>query len=116
MLSNISKGAQGGAIKSRGAQEILTLNLLIMTSIKLYIRFIVKAKELTKKGLAPVRCRLTYNKKRKDFSTGISVNPDYRDPKKQILLDQSDQEETINMQLSHIIMHNTANGNTETNN
>jgi len=87
-----------------------------MTSIKLYIRFIVKAKELTKKGLAPVRCRLTYNKKRKDFSTGISVNPDYWDPKKQILLDQSDQEETINMQLSLIIMHNTANGNTETNN
>jgi integrase len=73
-----------------------------MTSIKLYIRFIVKAKELTKKGLAPVRCRLTYNKNRKDFSTGLSVNPEYWDPQKQRLLDQSDQEEIVNMQLSLI--------------
>lgn len=63
-----------------------------MNAIQLYIRFIVKSTELTKKGFAPVRCRLTYNKNRKDFSTGITVNPDYWDPKKQRLLDQSDQE------------------------
>ena len=49
-----------------------------------------------------LRCRLTYNKNRKDFSTGITVNPDHWDPKKQRLLDQSDQEETTSMQLSLI--------------
>ena len=73
-----------------------------MNSIQLYIRFIVKSTELTKKGFAPVRCRLTFNKNRKDFSTGITVNPDHWDPKKQRLLDQSDQEEIVNMQLSLI--------------
>ncbi len=73
-----------------------------MTISTLYIRFNLKPYDMNQKGLAPIRCRLTYNKKRKDFSTGISVNPDYWDPKKQRLLDQSDQEETINMQLSLI--------------
>ena len=73
-----------------------------MTTSKLHIRFILKLNNLNLKGFSPLRCRITYNKNRKDFSTGISINPDYWDPKKQILLDQSDQEETTNMQLSLI--------------
>ncbi len=73
-----------------------------MNTIKLYIRFSIKPGGLNNQGLAPIRCRLTYNKQRKDFSTGIRVNPDHWDPKKQRLLDQSDQEETTNMQLSLI--------------
>lgn len=73
-----------------------------MSTLQLYIRFIVKAKELSKSGLAPIRCRLTYNKQRKDFSTGLRVNPDYWDSKKQRLTNQSDQEEIVNMQLSLI--------------
>ncbi len=62
----------------------------------------MNSRRLNKSGLAPIRCRLTYNKQRKDFSTGLRVNPDRWDPKKQRLLDQSDQEETTNMQLSLI--------------
>jgi len=73
-----------------------------MSILKLYVRFIVKATELSKTSHAPIRCRITYNKQRKDFSTGIRVNPAHWDPKKQRLLDQSDQEETTNMQLSLI--------------
>ena len=73
-----------------------------MKAIQLYIRFVVRAFELNSQSLAPIRCRLTYNKNRKDFSTGITVNPDYWNPKKQRLLDQSDQEEIINMQISLI--------------
>jgi len=73
-----------------------------MTNSTLYIRFNLKPNDLNQKGLAPIRCRLTYNKNRKDFSTGISVNPDHWDPKKQRLLDQSDQEETTNMHISLI--------------
>ena len=73
-----------------------------MTISKLYIRFITRSNDLNNNGLSIIRCRLTYNKKRKDFSTGISVNPDHWDPKKQRLLDQSDQEETITMQISLI--------------
>ena len=55
-----------------------------------------------KKGFSSVKCRLTYSKTRTDFSKGITVNPYHWDPKKQRLLDQSDQEETTNMQLSLI--------------
>ena len=73
-----------------------------MSTIQLYIRFVVRTFERNVQGLAPIRCRLTYNKNRKDFSTGITVNPDHWDPKKQRLLDQSDQEETTNMQISLI--------------
>ena len=73
-----------------------------MTTHKLYIRFIIRTNELNRQGLAPVKCRITYNKIRKMFSTGITVNPDHWDPKKQRLLDQSDQEETTNIQLSLI--------------
>ncbi|MGB5323382.1 Arm DNA-binding domain-containing protein [Lutimonas sp.] len=73
-----------------------------MTLHKLYYRFSIKPGATNNYGLAPIRCRLTYNKNRKDFSTGITVNPDHWNPKKQRLLDQSDQEETTNMQLSLI--------------
>ena len=73
-----------------------------MNTLKLNIRYLIITRRLNKSGLTPVSCRLTYNKNRKDFSTGITVNPDHWDPKKQRLLDQSDQEETTNIQLSLI--------------
>ena len=73
-----------------------------MNTLKLNIRYLVITRRLNKSGLTPIRCRLTYNKQRKDFSTGLFVDPNYWDPKKQRLLDQSDQEETTNMQLSLI--------------
>jgi len=73
-----------------------------MNTLKLSIRFSIVNGRLNQKKLAPVKCRITYNKIRKMFSTGITVNPDHWNPKKQRLLDQSDQEETTNMQLSLI--------------
>lgn len=73
-----------------------------MTILKLHVRFTIRIGDLNNQGLAAIRCRLNYNKNRKDFSSGITVNPDHWDPKKQRLLDQSDQEETTNMQLSLI--------------
>ena len=73
-----------------------------MSILKLQIRFTIRIGDLNQSGLAAIRCRLTYHKNRKDFSTGITVNPDHWDPKKQRLLDQSDQEETTNIQLSLI--------------
>ena len=73
-----------------------------MTTLNLYIRFIIRANELNRRGLAPIKCRLTYNKCRKNFSTGISVDLKDWDSRKQKLLDSSDHEETTNMQLSLI--------------
>jgi len=58
-----------------------------MNTTKLYIRFIVNSNRVNSAGYASIKCTLTFNKQRKDFSTGIRVNPDYWDPKKQRLLD-----------------------------
>jgi len=44
--------------------------------------------------------RHTFNRQRKDFSTGLFIDPNSWDPKKQRLLDRSDQ--TTNLQLSLI--------------
>ncbi len=73
-----------------------------MNSIKLYMRFIITIKRLNKQGLVGIKCRLTFNKTRKDFSTGLFVNPDYWDSKKQQLRETSEQYEIVNMQLSLI--------------
>ena len=73
-----------------------------MNTLKLSIRFSIVKGRLNQKKLAPIRCRITFMKKRTDFSTGLFINPDHWDPKKQRLLDHSDQEETTNMQLSLI--------------
>lgn len=70
-----------------------------MSIFKLHIRFTIRIGDLNQNGLAVLRCKLTYNKQRKYFSTVIRVNPDHWDPKKQRLLDKSDQEETTSMQL-----------------
>ena len=73
-----------------------------MKTHKLFIRFSLIKNRLNQKGCAAIQCRITYNRNRKDFATGLFVNPDYWDTKKQRLLDQSDQEETTNIQLSLI--------------
>ncbi len=63
-----------------------------MTTTKLYISFNLAINRPNKKGLNPIRYRVTYNKQRKEISTGLFVNPTHWDCKKQKLLDSSDQE------------------------
>lgn len=38
--------------------------------------YIVKSR-LNSAGKVAIKCRITYNKQRKDFSTGLFINPDY---------------------------------------
>ncbi|MAM29590.1 MAG: integrase [Flavobacteriaceae bacterium] len=47
-----------------------------MKSNKLSILFLFQKSKINRKGEGPIRCRLTYNKKRKVFSTGIFIKPD----------------------------------------
>ena len=47
-----------------------------MKDFKLSILFVLQKVKTNKKGMCPLRCRLTYMKKRKEFSTGIFINPD----------------------------------------
>lgn len=48
------------------------------------------------KGSCPIRCRITFNKKRKEFSTGLSINPDYWNSKQQLVEPPESDEIYIN--------------------
>ena len=47
-------------------------------------------------------CRVTYEKSRKQFSTGLFINPDYWDKEKQKVLDKAENSEYVNKQMSLI--------------
>tara|TARA_R110002051_G_C8719857_1_gene496525 strand:+ start:169 stop:1359 length:1191 start_codon:yes stop_codon:yes gene_type:complete len=68
------------------------------------ILFLLYRAKMNLKGLCPIRCRITFLKKRKEFSTGLFINPAFWDGKKQ-LVKPSDQSEYINTQLSLIRQH-----------
>ena len=54
-----------------------------MNDFKISILFVLQKVKTNKKGLCPLKCRLTYLKKRKEFSTGIFINPEHWDSGKQ---------------------------------
>ncbi len=69
---------------------------------KTTVLFFLHKVRLNNQGTCPLRCRITYLKKRKEFSTGIFVSPKSWNSKKQKLLDKNTQEKSINIQLSLI--------------
>ena len=69
--------------------------------MKITILFLLYKAKINSKGLCPIRCRITYLKKRKEFSTGIFINPTCWDGKRQ-RVKPSDQHEYLNKQLSLI--------------
>lgn len=66
------------------------------------ILFLIKKQKINKAGLTPVICRITYEKSRKQFSTGLFVNPDYWNKEKQKVLGNAENFEFLNKQLSLI--------------
>lgn len=54
-----------------------------MNNNKLHILFVLDKINTNIKGVAPIRCRLTYLGERKPFSTGLFVNPKFWDNKNQ---------------------------------
>tara|TARA_R110002051_G_scaffold88179_4_gene155428 strand:+ start:22524 stop:23738 length:1215 start_codon:yes stop_codon:yes gene_type:complete len=73
-----------------------------MNNSKLLILLVLQKTRINKQGKCPIRCRLTYQKKRKEFATGQFVNPDLWNSKKQIVKPPDEQSEYINSQLSLI--------------
>ncbi|WP_301401681.1 Arm DNA-binding domain-containing protein [Polaribacter huanghezhanensis] len=63
--------------------------------------FVIAISRKNKKNLSPIYCRLTFNEKRKQFSTGLFINPDYWSSKKQKAFIPDDKN-FINNQLSLI--------------
>ena len=73
-----------------------------MNDYKLSVLFVVQKVKTNKKGKCPLRCRLTYSKKRKEFSTGMFINPDIWDNSSQTAKPPSKENNIINTQLSLI--------------
>jgi integrase/recombinase XerD len=73
-----------------------------MNNFKLTVLFFLQRNRIYKIGKCPIRCRITFNKTRKEFSTGIFVNPDYWDGSKQKALPPSNENTILNNKLSLI--------------
>lgn len=72
-----------------------------MNNYRLIILFFLQRNRINKQNKCPIRCRITFNKKRKEFSTGLFINPDYWNSKKQKAFPLKNNEFT-NSQLSLI--------------
>lgn len=70
--------------------------------MKTTIRYFIEKAKTNKRGYCPLICRITYNKERKQFSTGIFINPSFWDGKHQIAEPPNDENDIINKQLSLI--------------
>ena len=69
---------------------------------KLTIRYIVVLNRLNNQGKTSIGCRITYNKERKQFSTGLFIKPEYWDSRLQTAEPPDKENNIINQQLSLI--------------
>lgn len=66
------------------------------------ILFVLDKSKSNSRGLAPLKCRITYMGERKPFATGLFINPQNWDNKQQKVKPPNSENETINTQLSLI--------------
>ena len=67
---------------------------------KLNIRYTLSKSRIRQDMKAPLKCRLTFNKVRKEFATGLFIIPSYWNSKNQKILETFENENYINPQLS----------------
>lgn len=70
--------------------------------MKLTILFVLRRNRTNNNGLCPIECRITLDKSRKPFSTGIFINPDNWNASKQKAFSPTTDHNQINTQLSLI--------------
>jgi integrase len=70
--------------------------------MKIAIRLYIDKSKTNKKGKSVIKCRITYNINRKEFSTGLFINPEYWDRGCQTAKPPNDENTYINTQLSLI--------------
>lgn len=73
-----------------------------MNTMKLSILFLLRRNKANIKGLCPIECRITLDKQRKPFSTGIFINPEYWNASKQKAHPPNKGNNQVNTQLSLI--------------
>ena len=66
------------------------------------ILYMLYKSKCNKRGLCPIRCRMTFLKVRKEFSTGLFINPDYWNIQQQEVLETFENSNYTNTQLSLI--------------
>lgn len=69
---------------------------------KTTILFVISPTKINQKGLCPLNCRITLNKERKQFTTGLFVNPIYWENKLQKVNSQDTNYKFINAQIEQI--------------
>lgn len=80
----------------------LTQNQLENAPKKTTILFVISPTKINQKGLCPLNCRITLNKERKQFTTGLFVNPNYWENKLQKVSTQDSNHKFINSQIEQI--------------
>ena len=70
--------------------------------LNLRILFLLQKARINKQNKCPIRCRLTYNHKRREFATGQFIMSECWYSKKQLAEPPSDENNNINTQLSLI--------------
>ncbi|MDB0600280.1 site-specific integrase [Tenacibaculum maritimum] len=73
-----------------------------MKTYKLRILLVIALNRIKKNNQAPIYCRITYNKKRKQFSTGIYIDSSSWDREKQLIKDFEKNNSEYNTRLSLI--------------
>ncbi len=73
-----------------------------MNDYKLSILFLLQKVRINKQGKCPIRCRITYLKTRKIFSTGLFINPYYWDSGNQKAIPSNNENIILNNKLSLI--------------
>lgn len=73
-----------------------------MNNYKLAVLFFLKRNRINKIGKCPIRCRITFLKNRKEFSTGIFINPDHWESGQQKASPPSTENTLLNNKLSLI--------------
>ena len=73
-----------------------------MNNYKISILFLLNKVRTNKRGLCPIRCRITYQKKRKIFSIGLFIKPESWDNGLQLAKPPNPENNIINTQVSLI--------------
>ena len=73
-----------------------------MNNYKLAVLFFLQRNRINRIGKCPIRCRITFIKTRKEFSTGIFINPLYWDSGKQKALPSNKENNLLNNKSSGI--------------
>ena len=73
-----------------------------MNQNNLSVLFFLKKEKTNKQEICPIYCRITYLKRRKQFSTGESIDPSDWNAKKQRAIYKSIENEQLKLQLQII--------------